>query len=360
MAVHDQQGWWQAEAGPLQPLPALAGHKTADVAVVGGGYTGLWTAWFTKQLEPDADVVLVEADVCGWGPSGRNGGFVNQLWLSLPAMRERFGDAAAIALARASGEAVEGVGRWCASNDVDAWFRPGGYLQVSTTEIHDQTTAGVIAACRELGEPEACVPLSAAQVAERCASPLFRSGALYRDAATVQPARLARGLRERLLERGVRIFERSPAEGVNASAGGVELTTPAGSVRAGSAILAAGSWLAGLRQLSRRMTVTSSHMVVTEPVPDVLEEIGWTGGECITDSRMLLHYFRTTRDGRIAFGWEAGRSFRGPGSVGAWTSTPGWRARWASTCAGSSPSSRAGGWSTLGAARSTSRPSTCR
>ncbi len=306
MAVHDAQGWWQAEAGPLEPLPALAGETTADVAVVGGGYTGLWAAWFAKQLEPEADVVVVEADVYGSGPSGRNGGFVNQLWFSLPALRERFGDAAALALVLASREAVDGVGRWCSSNDVDAWFRPGGYLHVSTTQLHDDTTAAAIAACRELGEPQACVPLSAEEVAERCASPLFRGGAFYRGAATVQPARLARGLRERLLDRGVRIFERSPARRVNASAGGVALTTPAGSVRAGTAVLAAGPWLAGLRQLSRRMTVTSSHMVVTEPVPDVLSEIGWTGGECITDSRAMIHYLRTTRDGRIAFGWGGG------------------------------------------------------
>lgn len=303
---HDVQGWWQAEAGPFEPMPTLEGEERADVVVVGGGYTGLWAAWFCKQLEPDADVVLVEADVCGSGPSGRNGGFVNEMWFSLPALRERFGDAAALALTRASSAAVEGVGRWCAEQGVDAWFRQGGYLQLSTSEAHDGATAAAVAACRELGEPEACQPLRASEAAGRCASPLFRGGAFYPGAATVQPARLARGLRARLPEHGVRAFERSPARRVSATPGGVEVETPGGRIRAGAAVLAAGPWLAGLRPLRRRLTVTTSHMVITEPVPDVLEEIGWTGGECITDSRAMLHYFRTTPDGRIAFGWGAG------------------------------------------------------
>jgi glycine/D-amino acid oxidase-like deaminating enzyme len=304
---HDAQGWWQAEAGALEPLPSLREETRADVVVVGGGFTGMWTAWFCKQLEPDAEVVLLEAGQCGSGPSGRNGGFANEMWFSLPTLRGRFGDAPALALARAASSAVERIGRFCDEQGVDAWFRHGGYLQVSTTELHDDASTVVAAACRELGETDACIPLSPAEVAERCASPLFRGGAFYRGAATVQPARLAHGLRERVVAAGVRAFERSGARRIVPLPGGVRITTEGGGVDAGTAVLAAGPWLAGLRPLRRRLTLTSSHMLITEPVRDVLEEIGWTGGECITDSRAMIHYLRTTPDGRIAFGWGAGR-----------------------------------------------------
>jgi glycine/D-amino acid oxidase-like deaminating enzyme len=303
---HDAQGWWQAEAGAVEPLPPVSGATAADVVIVGGGYTGLWTAWFCKQLEPGADVALLEAGVCGSGASGRNAGFVNEMWFGLPGLRLRFGDREALAVARASTAAVAGVGRWCAEHGVDAWFRQGGYLLTSTTPRHDVTPARLAAACAEVGAPDACRLLDTDEVAGRCASPRFRGGVFFPGAATVHPARLAHGLRERVAQAGVRLFERSPARRVAESPDGVEVEAPGGRVRAGSAVLAAGPWLARLRPLRRRMTLTSSHMVITEPVPDVLDALGWTGGECITDARMMVHYFRTTPDGRIAFGWGGG------------------------------------------------------
>jgi glycine/D-amino acid oxidase-like deaminating enzyme len=154
---------------------------------------------------------------------------------------------------------------------------------------------------------EACRRLTQAEARARCDSPLFRDGAFYPGAATVQPARLAKGLRQRLLDRGVGIFERSRVRRLRVDGPRVEVETATGCVRAEAAVLAAGAALARQRGLHRRLTVTSSHMVITEPVPDLLEELGWTHGESITDSRAMVHYFRTTPDGRIAFGWGGGR-----------------------------------------------------
>jgi glycine/D-amino acid oxidase-like deaminating enzyme len=126
--------------------------------------------------------------------------------------------------------------------------------------------------------------------------------------ATVQPARLAFGIRRSLLERDVRLFEDSAVLRVDDRPGGVVASTAAGRVRAGRVILASGPSLAGYGSPIRHsVTVASSHMVVTEPVPDVIESIGWTGGQAISDLRALLNYFRTTPDGRIAFGWGGGR-----------------------------------------------------
>jgi glycine/D-amino acid oxidase-like deaminating enzyme len=306
---HTAEGYWLEEAGQRPPLPQADGELSCDVLVVGGGYTGMWTAWQISQLEPEANVILIEAGLCGHGPSGRNGGFVNAMWFSAHTLRERYGEAAAAAVTRAAQDAVDGIGRFCAEEDVDAWYRRAGYLEVSAAPAQDEVCEEAVAAYRELSEGDEVQELSPDQVAERCRSPRFRGAAFYPGSATVQPARLALGLRDRLEERPeVRIFERSPLRRLRAGSWGCLAETPSARIRAGSCVLAVGSACgAAGSPLRGRLTVTSSHIVLTEPVPDVLEEIGWTGGECVTDARALVHYMRTTPDGRIAFGWGGGR-----------------------------------------------------
>jgi glycine/D-amino acid oxidase-like deaminating enzyme len=281
------------------------GQLDADVVVIGGGYTGMWTAW--HLLGSGTRVALLEAGICGHGPSGRNGGFCESMWMSAPALRDRFGDAPARELLEASSETVGAIGAWCEDQGVDAWFDQSGYLCVSTAPAFDEVGSRAARAAAALGAPNRVVELSAAEVRARCASPVFRRGVLIPDFATVQPARLALGLRSRLADRGALLFERSRVRALRGRAGGVLAETEAGSVRARCAVLAVGPAARGLRELRTRLSVTSSHILLTEPVPDVLGELGWTGGECITDGRTLVHYFRTTRDGRIAFGWGGGR-----------------------------------------------------
>jgi len=310
---HDAHGWWIEEAGleGTASLPALTGSADADVLIVGGGYTGLWSAWWVRQHAPEARIVLLDVEHCGFGPSGRNGGFVNSMSFSLPTLRRNFGDEAAIEMVHAGDASVLAIGRWCEEQDVDAWFTHGGYLQASTAPHFDDAWEPVVEACAELGEEGRIEVLDGAETRRRCDSPLFRESAFYPMGATVQPARLAAGLRARVLESGVEVHEHTPVDSITERGGTVIAETPGGTVRAGAAILAAGGSLLRFRPLRRSLTVTSSHMVITEPVPDLLEEIGWTGGECITDSRHMVHYFRTTRDGRIAFGWGGGRIVRG-------------------------------------------------
>jgi glycine/D-amino acid oxidase-like deaminating enzyme len=230
------------------------------------------------------------------------------MWFSLPNMRRRWGDAAALAVARAAEDSVGAIGEFCAQEGVDAWFRRAGYLQVSTAAAHDDAWAEALAACRELDATDVVQAQSPAQVADRCASPAFRAGAFYPGAATVHPARLVHGLRDRVRAAGVELHEHSPVRALRDGPGGVEAQTQTGAVRARSAVLAiGGAATAPQAPLRNRITIASSHVVLTEPVPDLLEEIGWTGGECITDSRALIDYFRTTPDGRILFGWGGGR-----------------------------------------------------
>jgi glycine/D-amino acid oxidase-like deaminating enzyme len=306
------------EAGAVEAAAPLSGRARADVVVVGGGYTGMWAAWQMKQLVPQAEVALLEAETCGHGPSGRNGGFCNVMWFSLPNMRRRWGDAGALAVGRAAQAAVDGIEAFCAAQGFDAWFRRSGYLQVSTAPAQDGAWVDALKACRELGltaqssggldDAGVMRALSAQEVAARCSSPAFRAGAFYPQSATVQPARLALGLRAALIAAGVHIYEHSPVRRLRAGGGQVEVETSRGSLRAGSAVLGIGGAAKARRApLRNALTVTSSHIVLTEPVPEVLEEIGWTGGECITDCRTMLTYFRTTPDGRIAFGLGGGQ-----------------------------------------------------
>ena len=303
----EPRGWWLQETGPVAAAPALAGDLAADVVVIGGGYTGMWAAWHLLERAPGCRVALLDAAICGDGPSGRNGGFVDHLAQAAPRLRALAGDAAARATIEASVASVAAIGAWCTDQDVDAWFRPAGQMVASAAPGQDGASDEAVEACRALGLEDELVPLTAEQVRARCAAAPLRGGVFARSTATVQPARLARGLRARLIERGVRVFEHSPVRVLREAPGGVVVETAAGRVRARAGVLALNAYSAAVGPLRRRLTVTSSHMVITEPAPDVLEVLGWTGGEAITDARRLVHYFRTTPDGRIAFGWGGGR-----------------------------------------------------
>ncbi len=297
---HDAHGWWIAEAG-LPPLqPALAEELDADVVVVGGGYTGMWTAWEVLEREPNARVVILESAQCGTGPSGRNGGFLSSLWLSRPLMTEQYGERRAVELCAASAETVDMVVAWCKAQEVDAWVREAPHLVVSCAPAQDGASAGAV-------DGENVVALTPEETRAVCDSPVFRSGVATRSGAIVHPARLAFGLRERLLGRGVRIFEGSRVKALHVDrTGEVVAETAGGRVRAGAAAVAINGASGQVRRLRDRLTVSSSHIVLTEPVPDVIEQLGW-GAEAITDGRALLHYFRTTNDGRILLGWGGGR-----------------------------------------------------
>jgi glycine/D-amino acid oxidase-like deaminating enzyme len=300
---HTATGWWLEQAGPVQATRPLAGDTSADVVVVGGGYLGMWTAWQLTKLESGIDVVVLDASVCGHGPSGRNGGFCETLWGDLPTLRERAGDERAVAVCRASEAAVHAIGAWCETNRVDAAYRPAQLLRVATSRSQLGSWEGLVRACEEVGAADEVVAVGRDEAQARCNSPLFLGGALSRLNATVQPARLALGLRQRLLDSGVRIYEQTPARKL--ARDGV-VTTPNGRVRAHAIVLSVNSATASFPGYRMSLAVASSHIVLTEPVPDVLEELGWTGGEAIVDNRTLVHYMRTTDDGRIAFGWGGG------------------------------------------------------
>lgn len=304
--------WWLEEAlaweGAPEPAPALEGSLDVDVAIVGGGFTGLWTALALREREPSLRVAVLESEVVGWGPSGRNGGFVHGYWSSLARLRDLVGGERALALCRAGDRIVPAIRALCGDDDV--WLREGGYLRVSAAPAQDAAVERSVRAAAELGVPEECVPLDRDAVAARIASPRFRRGALFRDGATVQPARLARLVRRRALAAGVALHERTRVVSIRPGRP-CTLATSAGEVRAAEVVVALNAALAGWPPVASRLTAFGSTVVLTEPVPDLLAAIGWTGGESVVDGRSFVHYFRTTPDGRVLMGSGSGPIGRG-------------------------------------------------
>ena len=284
--------------------PELLKTIEADVCIVGGGYTGLWTALRIKELQPDATVVLLEADICGGGPSGRNGGFALSWWPKIETLQKRLGKEEALRLVKASEAAIAEIGEFCEREGVDAHFHQGGWLWTATSRAQVGSWEGAVAAAEAHGEHPFEL-LSGEEVQARTGSPVHLAAAYEKTAATVQPALLARGLRRVALERGVRIYERTAMIDLERKAGAVR--TPSGAVRAGAVVLALNAWAIKIRELSRALVAVASDMVATAPMPERLAESGWTGGEAISNCRLMVHYYRTTNDGRIAFGRGGGR-----------------------------------------------------
>jgi len=299
---------WLQEALALEPNaeqtePLVGSHKT-DICIVGGGYTGLWTALRIKELDPSVDVMILEADICGGGASGRNGGLVLGWWYKLKNLIGVCGEEEGVRLARAATAAVDEIGTFCRANNINAYFRKAGWLHTATTPLHDGSWDEMVCATESRGI-DAYERLTPEQVAARTGSPVHLSGVFEKDAATVQPALLVRGLRRVAIERGVKIYEGTPVTQLDPGNPPV-VRTPKAAVVASKVVLATNAWTAGLQELRRAIIVLSSDMVATAPIPDRLQAIGWTGGECITDSRLMVHYYQTTHDGRIAIGRGSG------------------------------------------------------
>jgi glycine/D-amino acid oxidase-like deaminating enzyme len=299
--------WWIEDALAQEdehpgPTP-LEGDLDADVAIVGGGYSGLWTALALHEHDPAATIAVLEAEYCGAGPSGRNGGFIEGYWPAVGELRTLFGDEAAVRLATAG----EGIRPAVRALGEDVWLREAGMLMVATTERQEAAVDHAVEAAASLGRTDQAQPLSQEEVAKRCASPRFRRGVLFPDTGTVHPGRLVRALRRAVLARGIVLHEGTRATAVEAG----RVTTSAGSVRAGQIIVATNAAMTDWRPVRGRLTVFGSYIVLTEPVPDLLAQIGWTAGEAIVDARMFLHYFRTTNDGRVLMGSGSGPIGRG-------------------------------------------------
>ena len=152
-----QRSWWLREALALEDgaaSPPLQKDVNADVAIVGGGFTGLWTAFFLSQADPKLGIVVLEQDICGGGPSGRNGGFASGWWDELDGLVELYGAEAAVTACRAISSSISGIGRFCEENGIDAWFKRAGYMYAITADAHERLCEEMVALAREVGSPD--------------------------------------------------------------------------------------------------------------------------------------------------------------------------------------------------------------
>jgi glycine/D-amino acid oxidase-like deaminating enzyme len=299
---------WLQEALALEPnadaVEPIGGAHKCDVCIVGGGYTGLWTALRLKELAPSVDVMLLEADICGSGASGRNGGMALGWAYKLATLIKICGEDEAVRLVKASLRAVDEIGELCERHAIRAYFNQRGTLRTATTPLHlDRWQAAVETAERH--GFDIYERLTPDEVAARAGSPVYCGGVLEKRNATVQPALLARGMRRVAIEQGIRIFEKSPVVSFDRGIPPVVRTAKAAIV-ADRVVLATNAWTAALPDVRRHIIVVSSDMIATAPVPERIEEIGWTGGESVSDSRLMVHYHHVTHDGRVAIGRGSG------------------------------------------------------
>jgi glycine/D-amino acid oxidase-like deaminating enzyme len=296
------ESYWLDRPDAPTRLDALDGATTTDLAVVGAGFTGLWTALLAKERDPDRDVVVLDAVAAGWAATGRNGGFCSSsLTHGLANGIERFG--AEIATLEKLGqqnldEIEAAIGRY----GIDCDFRRTGELSVATAEWQvGGLREGYDQARRYGGD---AVLLDRDEVQAEVASPAYLGGLWSRDScAIVDPARLAWGLREACLRLGVRIFEGTVVETIANAGSALRLRTPRGTVTARQVAMGTGAFPAPLRRLRAYVVPVYDYVVMTEPLTaDQLASVGWRNRQGVGDTANQFHYYRLTADNRILWG----------------------------------------------------------
>jgi|SoiMethySBSTD1v2_1073268.scaffolds.fasta_scaffold297649_1 glycine/D-amino acid oxidase-like deaminating enzyme len=294
--------WLETLGDPCAPRPGLTGDLQADVAIVGAGYTGLWTAYYLTELDPWLRVVVLEAEIAGFGASGRNGGWCSaSLPTSLAKLAARHGRDDALALHHAMVDTVDEIGRVSDKEDIDCHFAKGGTLTLSTAPPQTDRIRAEIATEHDLGLTDADVRwLGPSEAHDVIAVEGLRGAAFSPHCAAVHPARLVRGLAEVVEEeRNVKIFEQTPVLEI----GPKVVRTVAGTVRAPVVVRATEGFTATIAGQRRTMAPLYSLMVATAPLPrHFWDAARWTERQTVTDGRHLIVYAQRTADGRIAMG----------------------------------------------------------
>ncbi len=298
--------WWTEEAASAGALPEpcspLVGSNTVDVAIVGGGYTGLWTALALRERDPNLQIAVLEAETCGAGGSGRNGGFLHGYWEMFNKLVGVLGQQRALAVAKAGSEAQQEILRFCSNQAADAWLASAGIGLVATSEAQEEAVSTALHTATAI--PEEFRPRQR-QPAELAHGGGFRHGALFPEGATIQPARLVGALKNAALLAGVDVYETTPVAELRPGESNV-LRTPLGMLHSREVVLAGNAWMSGYRPYSRHLTNLGSYAIATEPIPELLDRLELPRGFAIKDARMFLHWARTTHDNRFVVGTGAG------------------------------------------------------
>lgn len=287
------------------PCPPLVGDVNADVCIVGGGYLGLWTAIEILEQAPETKVVLVEGQACGFGASGRNGGHATGWHDELDVLIKQFGVDEGVRLAGRSSWAIDRVIDFCSEHGIDARIRRHGMVKAAVTPMQIGKWRSAVSACKAHGRGELLVEVDGEELRRRTGSPMPIAGTVQTDGATLQPARLVRGLRRVALQLGAQIYESTPMTGLDRTSP-CRVRTQAGCVTAGQIVLATGAWMGSVRELRRAFVPIGSSMIVTEKLGQRLTDRPFANGQGFGDHRMSVHHMQVTTDGRLAFGRGGG------------------------------------------------------
>jgi glycine/D-amino acid oxidase-like deaminating enzyme len=279
----------------------LHGDVRADVCIVGGGFTGLWTAIRMLDHEPSLKVVIVEAELCGTGASGRNGGVMSDWWMETETLLKNWGREDGRRLADAVAIAADDVQSFCEAEGIDANIRREGWIWTATSEQQRAGLQHMLKATHALGA-EIYEPVPRDELERKLGSPIHLEGLRHPGGGSLHPARLARGLRRSAIKRGATVYERSPVSRIDALQNTVRITTEGGTVSANRVVMAANAWMAHFKQFRGNTFIVSSDLVATAPVPERFEELGWNSGEVSFDAKAMLLYWRATADKRVVFG----------------------------------------------------------
>ena len=293
--------WLETSGDDLTPRAPLAGDLDVDVAIVGAGYTGLWTAYYLARSDPHLRIAVLEKEIAGFGASGRNGGWCSALFAaSKERVAARYGRDAAVALQRELFATVDEVGKFAAEEGLDIHYEKGGTLDFATSSAHVERLREEVEGERRWGLAEEDYRwLGPQEAAERIAIRGALGAAFTPHCAALHPARLVRGLARAAERRGVRLFEGTEALALAPG----EVRTPTGRVRAEIVVRATEGYTPGLPGAKRAVIPVYSLIIATEPLPEGFwDEVGWARRETLTDGRHLLIYAQRTADGRIAFG----------------------------------------------------------
>ena len=295
--------WLETCGDDLTPRPALSGSEDVDVAVLGAGYSGLWTAYYLLQRQPSLKVAIVEKEIAGFGASGRNGSWCTAHFpVSLGAIAKHHGREQAIALYRAMAGSVDEVARVAAAEGFDIHFVKGGGMSVARGPQQLPAVHDTQAEFEQLGLGDRVQLLDKSETDARVKIEGALGAIYYKDAANIHPGRLVRGLARAVERRGGTIYEET--EVIDFIAGArPALRTARGDLRAKTIVLCGEAYLTRLKQLHRQLIPIYSLMTLTEPLSAAdWAEIGWRNRECVDSCRLTIEYMAKTADGRILFG----------------------------------------------------------
>jgi len=286
------------EGDPVR-RPGLEGPIDADVVIVGAGFTGLWSAYYLTEIEPSLDIAVVEAEIAGFGASGRNGGWSSgEFSMRASRVAATHGPAAVRSQLSAIWSSIDEIGRVAAAEGIDCHYAKGGSIALATSTAQLQRMRHQVEEMRRRGFDESDLQLLSPTEMERHARSDKAMGGLFTPhCAAIHPARLVRGLAEVVERRGVRIYEGTRATAIEPGL----VTTTRGRVRAGTVLRCLEAF--ETRFDDRAVVPVYSLMIATEPLPDdVWDDIGLSERQTFHDGRHLIIYGQRTADGRFAFG----------------------------------------------------------